>query len=399
MPIRHVLAENGLRKPVKIWSNLKDPAWDKTTTQLRNTASMPFIFKHVAAMPDVHFGLGSTVGSVIATKRAIMPAAVGVDIGCGMMAVETDLPLMQVQDKVKEIRKQIERSVPVGANQNKKITAWVQDWSGWAPTNPLSNKITDLFEKAQHQMGTLGGGNHFIEICQDTDGRVWVMLHSGSRGIGNKVAMRHINDAKKLMELWMIHTADKDLAYFPEGSDYFNDYMKDLNWLQEYAFENRREMMRRVLDQLKRLFRPDTDTPLTRLQEINCHHNYTTKENHFGENVWITRKGAIRAREGDLGIIPGSMGTKSYIVEGLGNPDSFNSASHGAGRCMSRGDARRKFTVADLEAQTQGVECPKDKARIDEIPSSYKDIDEVMANQTDLVKVRYELKQIVCVKG
>lgn len=384
------------RIPIKIWSQL-DTVEDKAIRQLKNTAAMPFVFKHVAAMPDVHLGIGATVGSVIATKRAIMPAAVGVDIGCGMMAVKTGLDARVVQDKISEIRHSIERSVPVGFDQHKNKSAVGVEFAGWQSIEKLNNYDIDLKQKARMQMGTLGGGNHFIEVCLDTEGSVWVMLHSGSRGIGNLVARRHIDNAKDLMKKMFIELPDPDLAYFAQGLPGFDDYIWDLNWCQEYAFQNRREMMKLVLKDLSHAV--NNKEPIERLIEVNCHHNYTEIENHYGENVFVTRKGAVRARESDFGIIPGSMGAKSFIVKGLGNAESFHSCSHGAGRRMSRTQATKQFTVADLVEQTSGVECRKDKGVLDEIPSAYKDIDVVMENQKDLVTVVAQLKQIMCVKG
>lgn len=391
----NVIYDEGQKVPIKIWSQLESVE-AKAIQQLKNTAAMPFIFKHVAAMPDVHLGIGATVGSVIATKSAIMPAAVGVDIGCGMMAVKTPLSAQMVQDKIAEIRHSIERSIPVGFGQHKEgrepaVGGWLMN------VNRLKGSDKDLEVKARLQMGTLGGGNHFIEICLDAENNVWVMLHSGSRGTGNIIARRHMDSAKGLMKAMFIHLPDPDLAYFIQDTPDFNDYIWDLNWCQAYAFQNRIEMMNLVMKDLSHAV--NNKEPIERLMEVNCHHNYTTIENHFNENAWITRKGAVRARLGDLGIIPGSMGAKSFIVRGLGNDQSFHSCSHGAGRKMSRTQALKQFSVGDLEAQTSGVECRKDKGVLDEIPGAYKDIDEVMANQKDLVEVVAQLKQIMCVKG
>ncbi len=403
MPIKTVFDQKkfGLKVPVKVWAKLASDDQDKKTRdQLLNVARMPFIFKHVAAMPDVHPGYGSTIGSVIATKGAVMPSAVGVDIGCGMMAVETTLDPQRTRDASKKIREGIEAEIPVGSAGNGEIRSSVDLWSGWKGWLSLSDKTRDLLSKAKAQMGSLGGGNHFIEVCEDTEGKIWIMLHSGSRGLGNKVATRHINDAKKLMQKRYIDLPDPDLAYFVRSDPEYQSYLNDIAWIQEYALQNRLEMMSRVLGFFaKANFDHGGTYPLADGMVINCHHNYAEMENHFGENVLVTRKGAVRARKGDLGIVPGSMGTKSFIVEGLGNPESFDSCAHGAGRLMSRGDARRRFTKQDLISQTEGVECPKDEARIDEIPSSYKSITEVMKNQEDLVKVIAELKQFICVKG
>lgn len=384
------------RIPIKIWSEL-DQVDANAIQQLKNTAAMPFVFKHVAAMPDVHLGIGATVGSVIATKNAIMPAAVGVDIGCGMMAVKTPLDYRLVQDKIKEIRHSIERSIPVGFNQHKNKNAVGLEFTGWNSMDSLMGYDIDLKQKARMQMGTLGGGNHFIEICLDTTNAVWVMLHSGSRGVGNIVARRHIESAKNLMKQMFITLPDPDLAYFVQDTVEFSRYIANLKWLQDYAYQNRVEMMNLVLKDLAHSV--NNAEPIKRLLEVNCHHNYTEQENHFNENVWVTRKGAVRARINDLGIIPGSMGAKSFIVKGLGNHESFQSCSHGAGRKMSRTQATKTFTKDDLALQTAGVECRKDAGVIDEIPAAYKDIDVVMNNQKDLVEIVAQLKQILCVKG
>lgn len=397
MPILKVL--NEARVPVKIWSANPEP---EAVQQLINTANLPFVFKHVAAMPDVHFGMGATVGSVIATDKAICPAAVGVDIGCGMMAVKTDFDLKTAQDKIKEIRHSIERSVPVGFNSNQIITDTVDNWIGWKHEEGIPERVAydvgGLADKARKQLGSLGGGNHFIELCSDTDGFMWVVLHSGSRNVGKMIADHHINIAKAHMKQMFISLPDPDLAYFAQGTKEFKEYVSDVEWAQKYAFKNREEMMWRILKDLNHAI-GDKDTIRDIHLQVNCHHNYLARENHFGSNVIVTRKGAVRARVGDLGIIPGSMGTRSYIVEGLGNPESFHSCSHGAGRRMSRTKARKTFTVKDLEDQTQGVECRKDDGVLDEIPGAYKDIDEVMKNQSDLVKIVATLKQFMCIKG
>jgi tRNA-splicing ligase RtcB len=387
--------------PIKIWAP-ENEIETQAIAQLKNIASLPFVFKHVAAMPDVHLGLGATVGSVIATKGAVIPAAVGVDIGCGMMAVQIEANLDLVKEKVKEIRHSIERSIPVGFGQNKHCTDAALSWYGWeswgdlhAPSLTRSGSL-ELRAKAMNQMGSLGGGNHFIELCEDTEGGFWVMLHSGSRGVGNQVANVHINHAKGEMKKLFIDLSDPDLAYYVEGTKEYDNYISDLHWCQEYAYHNRQVMMGRVLKDLRHALKVDS---LNVLRSVNCHHNYASKENHYGENVLVTRKGAVRARSGDMGIIPGSMGTRSYIVEGLGNSESFHSCSHGAGRKMSRTKAKANFTIADLEAQTVGVECRKDSGVLDEIPGAYKDIDKVMENQKDLVKVVAQLKQFMCIKG
>ncbi len=391
MPIKKVLSD--ARVPVKIWTDVVEAAAEQ---QLLNIAGLPFVFKHVAAMPDVHVGKGATVGSVIATKGAIIPAAVGVDIGCGMMAVKIPLKIDQVMDKLTTIRHSIERAIPVGRDGNTIITNSVNDWfasSGILPNIPsMANE-----QRVISQMGTLGGGNHFIEICYDQNNDVWIMLHSGSRNVGKTAAEHHITNAQSIMSRYFIDLKDRDLAYFAQGTPDFNAYMRDLSWCQSYALQNRVEMMNRTLREIAYYF--NDNQPFERLVEVNCHHNYTSLENHYGENVIVTRKGAVRARANDLGIIPGSMGTGSFIVRGRGNPESFDSCSHGAGRAMSRTQARRQFTVEDLVLQTAGVECRKDDAVLDEIPSSYKDIKTVMENQSDLVEILYSLKQVLCIKG
>ena len=378
--------------PIKIWS---DEVEVKAMQQLKNISSLPFVYKHVAAMPDVHYGLGATVGSVIATDNAIIPAAVGVDIGCGMMAVKTDLNHKEVQDNIEQIRKSIERSIPVGFGQHKDRKEIGVLEAGFAD---LKNSDKELYDKARKQMGTLGGGNHFIEVCLDADENVWVMLHSGSRGTGNIVARRHIETAKDLMKKMFIDLPDPDLAYLVQNTPEFDRYVHDLNWCQEYAMQNRIEMMNLALKDISFVLGMN-GAPIKRVMEVNCHHNYTEKEHHFGNNVWVTRKGAVRARKHDYGIIPGSMGTKSYIVKGKGIVDSFCSCSHGAGRRMSRNEAKKYFTRKDLIEQTNGVECRKDIGVIDEIPGAYKDIDTVMENQKDLVEIVAVLKQIMCIKG
>jgi tRNA-splicing ligase RtcB len=402
MPVKQVLTK--AKFPVKVWA---DDVESSALDQLTNTANLPFVFKHVAAMPDVHMGKGATVGSVIATKGAVCPAAVGVDIGCGMMAVKTDLNSNIVCDNLEKIRQSIEGSIPLGHHSNSRIVKSVENWKGWKHwnatsvgsqrANKLDKKDKGLYQKAKSQLGSLGGGNHFIEVCLDTEECVWVMLHSGSRNVGKSLAERHVKTAKRLMKQMYIALVDPDLAYLAEGTEEFKLYMADLNWCQDYAYQNRVEMMDRVMDDLSRLV--NNKERIERLMEVNCHHNYIAREHHYGENVLVTRKGAVRARKDDLGIIPGSMGTKSYIVRGLGEPLAFHSCSHGAGRRMSRGEAKRTFTVDDLRNQTQGVECRKDFGVIDEIPGAYKSIDEVMKNQSDLVEIVAQLKQVVCVKG
>jgi len=383
-----VIHDEGSR-PVHIWT---DHVEDSAMVQIRNMAQMPFLHPHgVAVMPDVHAGIGATVGTVIATHKAIIPAAVGVDIGCGMNAVRTSLTADDLPDSLTELRHDIERGIPLGpGGAHQKVGALI------AIPQTVRNAVGDkVAERASHQLGSLGSGNHFIEVCLDENGAVWVVLHSGSRGIGNRIGMHFIERAKKRMEEYFITLPDADLAYLPESTQDFRDYIEAVHWAQDYALENRKLMMATVLRSLAHRVKPFDVTQ----EAINCHHNYVEIENHFGKNVYVTRKGAIRARDGDLGVIPGSMGARSYIVRGKGNPDSYCSCSHGAGRRMSRAAARKSFTVEQLEQQTAGVECRKDASVLDEIPGAYKDIDEVMANQADLVEVVHTLKQVLCVKG
>ncbi len=394
------------RLPIKAWIKgvqLEDAA----RQQLLNVADLPFIHKHVAVMPDVHWGMGATIGSVIPTKGAIIPAAVGVDIGCGMMAMQTTLSADQLPDSLSAVRSDIEAAVPHGRTDNggkNDRGAWGElpqtARERWLRLSDRYDAITGKHPKALAQnnarhMGTLGTGNHFIEVCLDEGNQVWVMLHSGSRGCGNRIGQYFIQAAKKEMERWFISLPDKDLAYLVEGSELFGDYVEAVEWAQDYAYENRKEMMAAVLSAMRLTLPEFAVTDMA----VNCHHNYVAKENHYGANVWLTRKGAVRAREGDLGIIPGSMGVRSYIVRGKGNPVSFHSCSHGAGRAMSRGQAKKQFTLEDHAKATEGVECRKDAEVIDETPGAYKDIDAVMAAQEDLVEVVYTLKQVVCVKG
>ena len=390
--------QEGNSRPIKIWTNEVE---DAALTQLKNIARLPFINSNgVAAMPDVHMGIGASVGTVIATDKAIIPSAVGVDIGCGMNAVRLSLKAIDLPDSLSAIRGQIERDVPLGAGGAHQQTNHVP---GLTPkafdaiVSPLYNgDETKFYKKAGSQVGTLGSGNHFIELCIDENQDVWVMLHSGSRGIGNMIGNHYIEKAKKNMEKFFISLPDADLAYLPEDTEDFNDYVEAVHWAQDYALNNRKVMMEVVIAALKRHIPKE----FTITQEaINCHHNYVAKENHFGRNLWVTRKGAIRAREGDLGIIPGSMGTKSYIVRGKGELQSYCSCSHGAGRKMSRNEAKKTFTVEDLKEQTKGVECLKTADVVDEIPAAYKDIDVVMENQKDLVEVVHTLKQVLCIKG
>jgi tRNA-splicing ligase RtcB len=398
MPVQHVLTTQ--RVPVKIWTKDVD---ERSQQQLANIASLPFIHHHVAAMPDVHVGIGATIGSVIATHQAIIPAAVGVDIGCGMVAARLSLTANALDEKnLKKVFDQISRDVPVGRDQHPNdrvlvdaVRPFEAGLKALTDRHPQLLKAFGKFSKWMNQMGTLGGGNHFIEVCLDEADQVWVMLHSGSRGIGNAIADYFIQLARQDMERWMIHLPDRDLAYFPEGTEHFDDYVEGVQWAQDYAMQNRQSMLDLVLAALARHLPPFTVTT----EVVNCHHNYVAREHHYGANVWVTRKGAIRAREGDWGIVPGSMGTRSYIVRGKGNPESFCSSAHGAGRRMSRTAAEKQFTAADLAQQTAGVICRKDQGVVDEIPGAYKDIDAVMANQSDLTDIMHTLKQVVCVKG
>jgi len=398
MPIKQVITEG--ERPVKVWTDQLDAY---ARAQLVNVSRLPFIHRHVAAMPDVHGGIGATIGSVIATHQAIIPAAVGVDIGCGMAAVQTSLTANDLDEKsLRRVFERISRDVPVGRAQHLDDRAltdaalpFATQLGAMTARHPLLLKTFGKFSNWVNQMGTLGGGNHFIEVCLDEAAQVWVMLHSGSRGIGNAIGNYFIELARRDLERSSIQLPDRDLAYFPEGSEHFDDYVEAVSWAQGYARENRHQMMRLVLAALARQLPPFRVT----MTAVNCHHNYVAREHHYGEEVWVTRKGAIRAREGDLGIIPGSMGARSYIVRGKGNPESFCSCAHGAGRRMSRTAAGKQFTLNDLATQTAGVICRKDKGVIDEIPGAYKDIDEVMANQADLVEVVHRLKQLICVKG
>lgn len=398
MPIKRIMTKG--KVPVKIYT---DDIEHEALQQLHNISQLPIIHSHVAVMPDVHLGKGATVGSVIPTKGAIIPAAVGVDIGCGMNALRLSIKAKDLPDNFGKIRSAIEAVIPVGFDQHKLDRARASTISG------LSRGLDEIIRKHPRlvkmqkkpyqtwirQIGTLGGGNHFIEICLDQNEDVWIMLHSGSRGIGNTIGQYFIALAKKDMERHLHSLPDKDLAYFSQGAAHFDDYVEAVHWAQDYAMANRREMMNLISEALRKHL---PNFGVTK-EAINCHHNYVAIEHHFDERVFVTRKGAIRAGEGELGIIPGSMGAKSYIVRGKGNPQSFSSCSHGAGRRMSRNEAKRRFSTDDVAVQTEGVECRKDKGIIDEIPASYKDIDVVMANQSDLVEIVHTLKQIICIKG
>ncbi len=392
---------NKARVPIKIYTNDIN---SKAIDQLVNIANLPIVHHHVAAMPDVHVGIGATVGSVIPTLNAVIPAAVGVDIGCGMNAVRTSLKATDLPDNLYSIRRNIERLIPVGFNWHSR--AVVKSSTVKALDKPLDEilykhpsiaKMFRTFHQTWHrQLGTLGGGNHFVEICLDENDEVWIMLHSGSRGVGNAIGRYFINLAQKDMQKHQIHLPDKNLAYLNEGTQYFADYVQAVNWAQEYAWINRREMMKLVVNALGASKLPKFT--LTK-KAINCHHNYISYESHYGQKVYVTRKGAISAQVDELGIIPGSMGAKSFIVRGKGSKASFCSCSHGAGRAMSRTQAKKQFNTLDLQMQTSGVECRKDKGVVDEIPGAYKDIDAVMNNQHDLVSIEHTLKQVVCVKG
>jgi tRNA-splicing ligase RtcB len=395
MPVRQEI-EEGL-VPVKVYTGEIEPA---ARAQLVNISRLPIVHHHVAAMPDVHLGIGATVGSVIPTKRAIIPAAVGVDIGCGMMAARLSLTANELDEQsLKKTFGQIGRDVPVGFGQHRDARdaakRFKKSLTRIMEKHPGIGKRVGRNSHWAQQLGTLGGGNHFIEVCLDEANRVWVMLHSGSRGIGNAIGSYFIELAKRDSMKNNVHLPDADLAYFPEGAKHFDDYVEAVGWAQDYARANRAEMMELVLDAMRR------HLPSFEVTDgaVNCHHNYVEQEEHFGERVWLTRKGAIRARRGELGIIPGSMGARSYIVRGKGSAESFHSCAHGAGRVMSRNAAQKKFSLEDLRDQTEGVICRKDKGVIDEIPGAYKNIDEVMANQSDLVEVVHTLKQVICVKG
>jgi tRNA-splicing ligase RtcB len=393
--------------PIKMWTR-GVPVDDKAREQLSRAAKMPFVFRHVAAMPDVHVGIGATVGSVIPTRGAVIPAAVGVDIGCGMMAARTSLMAHDLPDNLEGIRSAIEQAVPHGRSVGRgkrDIGSWgspppaiVEAWAGLVQR---FDRICDKFPRLKNtnnlvHLGTLGTGNHFIELCLDQEARVWVMLHSGSRGVGNAIGTFFIELAKQDMRKWHINLPDADLAYFPEGTDHFDDYVEAVGWAQDFAALNRRMMMTNVIAALRGQIAKPFEAEL---EAVNCHHNYVTRENHFGENVLVTRKGAVRAAKGVLGIIPGSMGAKSFIVRGLGNPESFDSCSHGAGRIMSRTEAKKLVTLDEHVRDTEGVECRKDAGVIDETPRAYKPIEKVMAAQADLVEIVHTLKQVVCVKG
>ncbi|WP_267422491.1 MULTISPECIES: RtcB family protein [unclassified Curtobacterium] len=377
------------------WASLLE---ENTEQQARTTAAMPFVFPHVALMPDAHLGLGATVGSVIPTLGAVMPAAVGVDIGCGMIAVRTQFTRAELPEDLQPLREQIERAIPLSAGAtNRKVVATaapriaeletMAEAAGFDPAGALKGW--------RNQLGTLGSGNHFIEVSVDEEDRVWLFLHSGSRGVGNKIAQRHIAVAKAAMTTWWIELADPDLAYLVEGTPEFDRYIAELRWAQHFALLNREEMMDRVVRQLSEVM----GQPVDERERINCHHNFTQREEHWGKSVWVSRKGAIQARKGQLGLIPGSMGTASYVVEGRGNKPSLESSPHGAGRMYSRSAARRTFTHEQLRAAMVGIEYRDTDAFLDEIPAAYKPIDQVMEDARDLVTIRHTLRQVVNVKG
>lgn len=393
--------------PIKMWTQ-GVPVEPEAKQQLANAAKLPIVFKHIAAMPDVHLGIGATVGSVIPTIKAIIPAAVGVDIGCGMMAAKTTLRAEDLPDNLGPLRSVIEKAVPHGSapkHRGRDPGSWENPPETvdqvWATLVDEFDALCELHPRLKNtnnrkHLGTLGTGNHFIEVCLDEVGFVWFMLHSGSRGVGNAIGTHFIELAKKDAERNMRNLPDKDLAYFEEGAQYFGDYVRGVSWAQKFAMKNREVMMANLIATVRSVIAKPFEV---HVEAVNCHHNYVQQERHFGQDVFVTRKGAVSAKRGEMGIIPGSMGARSYIVRGLGNPESFESCSHGAGRVMSRTKAKKMFTVEDQVKATEGVECRKDADVIDEIPMAYKDIDAVMAAQSDLVEVVNTLKQVVCVKG
>jgi tRNA-splicing ligase RtcB len=396
--------------PVKMWTR-GVPVEPEAKEQLARLARMPFIYRHVAVMPDVHLGKGSTIGSVIPTLGAVIPAAVGVDIGCGMMAAKTTLRANDLPDNLSKLRSAIEEAIPHGmspktrGHKGRDTGSWNNAPppvdAGWAKLRDEFDQLCRKWPKLRNtnnykHLGTLGSGNHFVEICLDEEGFVWLMLHSGSRGVGNAIGTHFIELAKQDMRKHMVNLPDQDLAYLEEGTQHYDDYVEAVGWAQKFARINREVMMHNLVRAVRSVIPKPFES---HVEAVNCHHNYLQQERHFGKDVLVTRKGAVSAREGELGIIPGSMGARSFIVRGKGNPDSFNSCSHGAGRTMSRTEAKRRFTVQDARDATAGVECRKDEGVIDEIPMAYKDIDAVMRAQSDLVEVVHTLKQVVCVKG
>jgi tRNA-splicing ligase RtcB len=397
-------------RPVKMWTR-GVPVEPEAKEQLANTAKMPFIYKHLAVMPDVHLGKGSTIGSVIPTLGAVIPAAVGVDIGCGMMAAKTTLTANDLPDNLGPLRSAIEKAIPHGLSprtrnvKGRDAGSWQDPPSAvdaaWSQLKDEFDVICAKTPKLRHtnnykHLGTLGTGNHFIEVCLDEEGAVWLMLHSGSRGVGNAIGTYFIELAQKDMRTHLANLPDRDLAYLKEGTQHYDDYVEAVGWAQKFARMNREVMMQNLVKAVRTVIRKPFET---HVEAVNCHHNYVQKERHFGQDVLVTRKGAVSAKTGELGIIPGSMGARSYIVRGKGNEDSFTSCSHGAGRTMSRSEAKRRFTREDQARATEGVECRKDEGVVDEIPMAYKDIDAVMHAQRDLVEVVHTLKQVVCVKG
>ena len=392
---------------IKMWTR-GVPVEDEARKQLANAARLPIVFRHIAAMPDVHLGIGATVGSVIPTLKAIIPAAVGVDIGCGMMAAKTTLRAEDLPDNLGPLRLAIERAVPHGSvprNRGRDTGSWENPPETvdqiWATLADEFDALCELHPRLKNtnnrkHLGTLGTGNHFIEVCLDEEGAVWFMLHSGSRGVGNAIGTHFIELAKKDAERHERNLPDQDLAYFEEGAQYFGDYVRAVSWAQKFAQRNREVMMTNLIATVRKVITKPFES---HVEAVNCHHNYVQQERHFGEDVFVTRKGAVSAAKGQMGIIPGSMGARSYIVRGLGNPESFDSCSHGAGRVMSRTKAKKLFTVEDHAKATAGVECRKDADVIDETPMAYKDIDAVMAAQDDLVEIVHTLRQSVCVKG
>jgi tRNA-splicing ligase RtcB len=401
-----VLYEQG-HHPVKAWT--RGVSFDDNSKrQLLNIATLPFIHKWIAAMPDVHLGKGATIGSVIPTIGAVIPAAVGVDLGCGMMAVKTSLTAEQLPDSLTELRAVIEKRVPHGLifdRRQRDTGSWGEPtdaiMQAWLPLNDGFERLCEKHPRFKNtnnikHLGTLGSGNHFIEVCLDENNAVWVMLHSGSRGVGNRIGSHFIELAKKDMERWFINLPDKDLAYIPEGTEHFKDYLEAVSWAQDFAMTNRVVMMSNTLQALRDILKIPFEA---QLEAVNCHHNYISREHHYDKNVIVTRKGAVSAKLGEMGIIPGSMGAKSFIVRGLGNEESFCSCSHGAGRVMSRTEAKKRVSLAEHITATVGVECRKDESVIDETPSAYKPIEAVMAAQADLVEIVHTLKQVLCVKG
>ena len=404
-PTTHNIIQEG-GTPIRLWTQ-GVPVEDQAREQLINTSKMPFIYKWMAVMPDVHLGMGATIGSVIPTKEAIIPAAVGVDIGCGMMAVQTTLNANDLPDNLRGLRTELEKAIPHGRTPKGRRDkgSWTNPddmvLNGWGTLADDFNYLCQKHPRLKNtnnlkHLGTLGTGNHFVEVCLDETNQVWIMLHSGSRGVGNAIGRYFIELAREDMRKWFINLPDKDLAYFAEGTEHFDDYWFAVGWAQRFAFKNREIMMENAIKALRQIITKPFDAAV---KAVNCHHNYVEKEEHYGEEVFVTRKGAVRARIGEYGIIPGSMGAKSFIVRGKGNEESFCSCSHGAGRVMSRTQAKKQFTVADQIAQTEGVECRKDASVIDEIPAAYKNIDDVMHAQRDLVEVVHTLRQVVCVKG